>query len=287
MYQKVNKKVPFTISGNLSTLPESPATPYFSASKFNVNIDFCDFSVLVLTELTEVERFFALTTVILVVKYTYANSCYFGRARATIWTMKMRGRWERWVDDTKLACVGVGMVLKKPKYVIIGVLAVLLFAYILTLFKDGTSTWGLLWSNISFGDKIQLKFEVWGRVLGNLSSLWGLVLMLLALLQGLTVMLLVFGWRARVRSKHTAAGLEAGGVGTAISFLALGCPTCGTSLLVPILTTALGSGAAVMAETLGWVLATAAVVLLLHAARRLGYGAFVEITARRHKNGKV
>ncbi|MCL1839587.1 hypothetical protein FWF89_01110 [Candidatus Saccharibacteria bacterium] len=200
--------------------------------------------------------------------------------------MKVRNVLELWVDDTKMALVGIGMVMRRPKYVLIGVAAFLFFGYILTMFKDGTSTWSLLWSGIGFGDKVLLSLEVGGRMFGNLFDLWGLVLMVLALMQGLTIALLVFGWRSKISKKATAAGLEAGSVGTVISLLALGCPACGTSLLMPFLTTVLGSSAAVMGEILGWVLVVLAMVLLLHAARRLGYGAFIEITARRYKNGK-
>ena len=199
---------------------------------------------------------------------------------------KARKYWESWVDETKMAMVGIGMVFKRPGYTAIALAVWLFFAYILTLFRDGTSTWSLLLSGIGFGDKMGLMVDVWGRILGNFTNLWGWALMLMAMLQGLTVALLIFGWRAKVSSKATVAGLEAGGVGTALSFLALGCPSCGTGLLAPLLTTILGSGAVVMADVLGWFLVLVAVVLLLHAGRRLGYGALIEITARRHKNAK-
>lgn len=200
--------------------------------------------------------------------------------------MRARNTLELWADETKMAFVGIKMVMKKVGYAVIAIVAFLVFAYILTIFRDGTSTWSLLWSGIGFGDKLSLLGDVWVRVLKNFTDWWGLVLMLLAALQGLTISLLIFGWRMKMSSKTTAAGLEAGGVGAAISFLALGCPTCGTTLLAPVLTLVLGSGAVAVAETLGWILVVVAAILLLHAARRLGFGAYVEITARRHKNAK-
>ena len=191
------------------------------------------------------------------------------------------------MDETKMGLVGVGMVLKKVKYAVIAVVVFLFFAYVLTLFKDGTATWGLLWSNIDLGEKIALKWEVWGRVVGNFVNLWGLLLMFLAMLQGVAVAILVFSWRSRTMAKGRVAGLEAGGVGTAMGALALGCPTCGTTLVAPFLSIIFGTGAGVMAEVLGWVLMVVAVVFLLYAVRKLGYGVYIEITARRYKNAKA
>ena len=200
--------------------------------------------------------------------------------------MKARKKIELWVDETKMALFGIGLVLKKPKFAGVYAAAALCFAYVLTLFKDGTSTWGLLWSNIGFLDKVRLMFEVWGRVLANFTDWWGLVLMLLALLQGLAVALLVYGWHTKVRRKDQTAGLEAGGAGAALGFLALGCPACSTSLFMPLLSTTLGTGAAAGAAAIGWVLVVAAMALLLFGIRRLGYGVFISLTARRHRDAK-
>lgn len=199
---------------------------------------------------------------------------------------RARNTLELWADETKMALLGIGMVMRKVGYAAIAVVAFLIFAYLLTMFKDGTMTWSLLWSGLSFGSKLGVLGDVWIRVVQNFTDWWGLILMLLAALQGLTISLLIFGWKMKLSSKTTNAGLEAGGVGAAVSFLAVGCPTCGTTLLAPLLTVIAGTGAAALAEVLGWLFVVVAAVLLLHAARRLGYGAYIEITARRHDNAK-
>jgi len=201
-------------------------------------------------------------------------------------TTKALSTFERWSDDTKMALVGIKLVMSRPAYIAIAIAGFLTFSFIFALFQNGTATWHLLWSSISLGDKAGLLLDVTGRILQNFLDLWGLVLILLAALQGLTLSLLIFGWRMRMSARATAAGLEAGGVGAALGFLALGCPTCGTSLFIPFLSAMLGSTVATIAETLGWVLTSVAAILLLYAARKLGYTAFIEITARRHENVK-
>lgn len=199
---------------------------------------------------------------------------------------KLRDKWNRFVDETKMATEGIGMVMRQPRYILVALAGFLFFAYLFAIFQDGTSTWSLLWSGISFGDKMGLLGSVFGRVFSNFIDPWGLVLSILAILQGLNISLLVSGFKSKAEKKSKVAGLEAGGVGAAISFVALGCPTCGTSLVTPLLTLLLGSSAAALSEALGWILTIVAAVLLLYAARKLGYGAYIETTARRYEDAK-
>lgn len=182
----------------------------------------------------------------------------------------------RWVRDTKLAIMGIGIVMRRPAYIAIAMAVFLFFAYFFSLFQDGTSTWNLLWSGISFGDKMGLLGGVWGRVLANFVDPWGIVLLVLAAFQGLNVALLVYNIRQKTSQEVTRSGIEAGGVGAVISLVILGCPACGTSLLAPFLTLILGSGAMALVGALGWVLTVVAMILLVYAARRLGYGAYLQ-----------
>ncbi|MFV0484810.1 MAG: hypothetical protein ACK5MU_01080 [Candidatus Saccharimonadales bacterium] len=195
---------------------------------------------------------------------------------------KLRNTLDLWVDETKMSIVGIGVALKRPKTIIATTVFPLLFAYILTLFKNGTGTWNLFWSGIPFGGKLNAGLSVWQRVLENFTSWDGLLIILLSVLQGLTIAMLLYVWKNREK-KAAVAGLEAGGVGTALGFLALGCPSCGISLLTPLLTTIAGTGAMALADTLGWIFMILAFILLLHALRRMGYSAFIMKSSKRHK----
>ena len=112
--------------------------------------------------------------------------------------VKIQEKVELWVDQGKMALVGTGMVLKKPKYLAVAVASCLVFAYFLTMFKSGTANWNMLWSvSLGFGDKISLLLELWGRVFANFGSLDGILLMFLTMLQGVIIALLAFVWRGR------------------------------------------------------------------------------------------
>ncbi len=199
--------------------------------------------------------------------------------------MKLKEKWELWVDRGKMAIVGTGRVLKQPKYASIALVACLFFAYFLTMFKNGTASWNLLWSGLPLGDKMALLFEIWGRVFLNFTSLDGVLLMFLTILQGIVIALLVFVWRGRDK-QASATGLEAGSVGAVLGFLAVGCPSCGISLLTPLLTALVGTGVLVMADVLGWVFLVLAFVLLALALHKMGYSAFIILMARRKKHAK-
>ena len=198
---------------------------------------------------------------------------------------KMRNTLDLWLDETKLAFIGLGNMLKRPAYMGLVVAVWLIFAYILTFFNSGTGTWNLLWSGISFSDKLGLLVKVWQGVLMNFTSLNGLLLMILSFLQGLTIATLVFVWKGREK-KAAVNGLEAGGVGAAFSFLVLGCPSCGISLLAPVATAIAGTGAAALVDVLGGVFLVLAYALLLHALRKMGYTAYVLIAAKRYDSKK-
>lgn len=197
-------------------------------------------------------------------------------------TKKLQNTIDLWIDGTKMAIIGLGISLKRPKTAVTALIFTLIFAYILTLFKNGTATWNLLWSGIPITDKISVAAQVWQRVIENFTSLDGLLLILLSILQGLTIAMLLYVWKHREK-KSAVSGLEAGGVGTALGFLALGCPSCGISLLTPFLTTIAGTSAMALADTLGWIFMILAFILLLHAIRRMGYSAFILKTAKHHK----
>ena len=198
---------------------------------------------------------------------------------------KMRNTLDLWIDETKMAFLGVGLVLRRPSYAVMTVVIWLLFAYFLTFFQNGFGTWNLIWSGIDFGDKLIVLGDVWRRVLENFTSLYGVLLIILSLVQGLTIALLVYVWKGREK-KSAVAGLEATGVGAAFGFLALGCPSCGISLLSPVLTAIIGTGAAAMVDVMGWIFLLLAYLLLLHALRKMGYTAYIMEAAKRYDKKK-
>ncbi len=188
-------------------------------------------------------------------------------------------------DRAKFALSGVGMLLKRPKYLAVFIVSLLIFLYILTFFKNGTSNWALLWSGVSFGTKMGILGRVFGDMFSNFTDWYGILIILMSLLQAITIMLLVFTWRNREKD-HTLDGASTGGIGALLGFIALGCPTCGVSILTPLLTAIAGTGAMAAAEGVSRVLIVLAFILLIYTVIKLGYVSFVTISAKKYKEKK-
>ena len=97
---------------------------------------------------------------------------------------------------------------------------------------------------------------------------------------------LVFAWRHREKSV-ALDGASTGGIGAILGFVALGCPSCGIGLLMPLLTAIAGAGAAALAESIGHIFTIIAFVLLIFTIVRLGYIDYVLIQSEMAKRKTV
>ena len=189
------------------------------------------------------------------------------------------------VDRAQFALVGAGYLLRRPKYLAIFIVSLLIMLYILSFFKDGAGNWQLLCSGLPFGKKLEMLGTVFVNILSNFMSLYGVLIIFMAALQALVIMMLVFTWRHREKDA-TLDGASTGGIGTILGFVALGCPTCGVGLLMPILTAIAGAGAMTLAEGVSHVFTVLAFVLLVYTVVKLGYTSFVTISASNYKEKK-
>lgn len=186
------------------------------------------------------------------------------------------------LDHVKLGGIGISYLLSSKKYLLLFTLSWFFFLFFLTFFKDGSGNLSLLFSGISAEQKMSLLGRVFVLCFSNFLSLYGLSLVLLSLLQGLAISLMVYTWR----HKHQDQALSSASTSTvasALGFVALGCPSCGISLLTPILSALAGASASILAERVGTVLTIVAFGLLFYSVFHLGYLVFVIVSARKYK----
>ena len=205
-----------------------------------------------------------------------------GKRKVNKFQHKLKNLFETFVDRCKFAVVGFKYLLTRRRYVIALVISFLVFLYILSQLQNNGANWQLLWSGLDFGSKMQVLGRSFRSMLDNFTSFQGILIVLLALMQALCVVGIVFAIRHRQKD-DAINGASAGSIASILAFVTLGCPTCGMTLLTPLLTMIAGTSAVALAEKLGIVLSIVAFVLLFATLVHLGYLIFVNVSAERAK----
>ena len=186
------------------------------------------------------------------------------------------------LDQIKLGGIGISYLLSFKKYLLLFLFSWLFFLYFLNFFKDGSGNLALLFSGISIEQKLGLLWRVLLSCFSSFVSLCGLSLVLLSLLQGLAIALMVYAWRHKSKDQALSTA-STSTVASALGFVALGCPSCGISLLTPLLSALAGASASILAEKVGIFLTILAFILLFYSVFHLGYLVFILVSAKKYK----
>jgi len=93
---------------------------------------------------------------------------------------------------------------------------------------------------------------------------------------------MIYTWRHK-KQEEVISSASRSTVASALGFVALGCPSCGISLLSPILSAIAGASAGILAEKVNFILTLVAYTLLLYSICKLGYLVFIIVTASKYK----
>ena len=182
---------------------------------------------------------------------------------------KLKEKAEAFANKSKYAVIGAGHCLGRPKYAVACALVFVVILYLFTFFRDGSGRWQLLCAGKT--DQLWINFV---SMMSNFASFYGILLVFMSALQALAVTQIVYTWRNR-RKDEAINGIERGGIASLLGFAALGCPSCGISIFMPILTAIVGTGASIVAERISVIVAIIAFLLLIYANISLGYIIFV------------
>ena len=192
--------------------------------------------------------------------------------------------WRKWCDDFVLAGKGILMATKKKRFWYGFVPTFILFAMLINLLSSGFSKFQLMFSSFeAFGMIIRDAFlSVFGV---NQVFLDWLPVFLLCLLQGTLVGLIVFLWhKKREKKGANSAGVEKAGIITGHIALGAGCPTCGTTLLTPLLGAIFSTGSLAIAGAISTIVTILAVVIAILSLKRLGVETYVIIVDERYRS---
>lgn len=198
--------------------------------------------------------------------------------------------WRKWLDEFVLAGKGILLATKERRFWIGFIIAFLLFGTLMNLLSGGFSKFELM-GMVGFGGSMKIIFDALIGVFGiNMIFLEWLPVFLLALLQGILIGLIVLLWhKKRIKNgkeSSNSANVEKAGIITGLIALGAGCPTCGTTLLTPLLGALFSTGGLAMVGVISGIVTALAIIIAVLSLKRLGEETYVIIVNEKYMKRK-
>ena len=97
----------------------------------------------------------------------------------------------------------------------------------------------------------------------------------IAFLQGILIGLIVLLWNKK--REQNSANLERAGIITGLIALGAGCPTCGTTLITPLIGAIFSTGSLAIAGAISTIVTILAIIIAILSVKRLGLEIYVTI----------
>lgn len=201
----------------------------------------------------------------------------------------MRRRFEHWLDECKMALSGVVLATREPRFLVAALATFVIFGTLINLLSGSASAFSLFWATDLSG-KLAIIGNAFLALFGIGRNFWDwLLLFVITVLQSLLIGLVALVWQKRRRSKkdqiiataQNADNVQSAGLAAGLAILGSGCPTCGTTLLMPLLGTLFSSSSYLLAGVISGLLTLAAILLALWSLKRIGKDAYVMILSER------
>lgn len=188
----------------------------------------------------------------------------------------------KWLDGFVLAFKGIGLACKEKRFWIGFSVAFLFFGTLMNLLSGGFAKFALM---NDFGRAMKIIWESFLGVFGvnQIFSEWVFVF-LIALLQGILIGLIVLLWKKKKDSN--SANVEKAGIIAGLIALGAGCPTCGTTLLTPLIGAIFSTGGLAITGTISAIVTILAVLIAILSLRRLGEETYVIIVNEKYMKKK-
>lgn len=193
--------------------------------------------------------------------------------------------WRKWCDDFVLAGKGILLATKEKRFWYGFIPTFCFFGILINLLAGGFSKFELM-AATGFSGTITILKDAFLSIFGvNQVFLDWLPTFLISLLQGILIGLIVLLWQKK--QKDNSANLEKAGIITGLIALGAGCPTCGTTLLTPLLGAIFSTGSLAIAGAISTIATILAVIIAILSLKRLGLETYVIIINERYLAKKL
>lgn len=198
---------------------------------------------------------------------------------------KLKFNWRKWLDGFALAGKGILLATKERKFQIGFVVAFLFFGTLMNLLAGGMSKFQLMGA-VGMGGAMKIIGDALIGVFGvNMIFMEWVPVFTIAVLQGILIGLIVFLWDKKRKQPGTtdnetntnSANVEKAGIITGLIALGAGCPTCGTTLLTPLMGAIFSTGGLAASGVISGIVTAVAIMIAILALKRIGEEAYVII----------
>ena len=186
--------------------------------------------------------------------------------------------WRKWLDGFALAGKGILLATKEKRFWCGFVPAFLIFGLLMNLLSGGLSKFELM-SAIGFPSNLRIICDSFLNIFGIYQPFldW-LPIFAISVLQGTLIGLITLLWG----KKHTSGpkdseNLSSAGIIAGLIALGAGCPTCGTTLIAPLIGTIFSSSSLAITGTLSFIATWLAIIIAVLSLKRLGEETYVII----------
>ena len=183
--------------------------------------------------------------------------------------------WRKWCDEFVLAGKGILLATKEKRFWCGFVPAFLFFGLLMNLLSGGTAKFELM-SAVGFSGSLKIIGDSLLGIFGfNHPFLDWLPIFAISVLQGILIGLIVLLWKKK--KDQNSANLEKAGIITGLIALGAGCPTCGTTLLTPLIGAIFSTGSLAIAGAISTIVTWLAIIIAILSLKRLGEETYVII----------
>lgn len=188
--------------------------------------------------------------------------------------------WRKWLDGFALAGKGILLATKEKRFWYGFIPSFIFFGILMNLLAGGFSKFELM-GVLGFPANLQIIGSSFLAIFGiGQPFLDWLPVFAICILQGTLIGLIVLLWdkkREQKSSSTNTANVEKAGIITGLIALGAGCPTCGTTLLTPLLGAIFSTGGLAVTGTISAIVTTLAIVVAILSLKRLGEETYVII----------
>ena len=192
--------------------------------------------------------------------------------------------WRKWLDGFVLAGKGILLATKEKRFWYGFVPAFIGFGLLVNLLSGGLAEFERM-RILGFPNCFEVIGEDFLKIFGfGLAFLDWLPMFLISLLQGVLIGIIVLLWGKR-RGKNSE-NVEKVGIITGLIALGAGCPTCGTTLLTPLLGTIFSTGGLAVTGVISGIVTWLAVIIAILSLKRIGEETYVIIVNEKYLKKK-